>query len=228
MRDEIYCGSLISEDYLEHSDEELSHSSGPWKKHKYVKIVNGRYYYPDELRRSKRSRVVKRNASSATVAGSLGQYGQGNIDLFNRPQYVNEDGSISTVRSISIGTDEGEVLIPTVGYDKNGKPVLWSDEEAEDHYYKTGEHLGKFKTVEEADAYAEKLHNQQDAYYTRVKGPKSSKSKVKKRKVRKVHRVNHSDVSDEVLSHSSGSLFFKKNERSVDRHLAKRPLSRKR
>lgn len=221
MRDEIYCGGLIS-------NEELSHSSGPWKKHKYVKIVNGRYYYPDELRRSKRSRVVKRNASSATVAGSLGQYGQGNIDLFNRPQYVNEDGSVSTVRSISIGTDEGEVLIPTVGYDKNGKPVLWSDEEAEDHYYKTGEHLGKFKTVEEADAYAEKLHNQQDAYYTRVKGPKSSKSKVKKRTVRKVHRVNHSDISDEELSHSSGSLFFKKNERSVDRHLAKRPLSRKR
>lgn len=189
-------------DEASHSDisnEELSHSSGPWKKHKYVKIVNGRYYYPDELKRSKRSRVVKRNASSATVAGSLGQYGQGNIDLFNRPQYVNEDGSISTVRSISIGTDDGEVLIPTVGYDKNGKPVLWSDEEAEDHYYKTGEHLGKFKTVEEADAYAEKLHNQQDAYYTRVKGPKSSKSKVKKRKVKKVHRVNHSDFSEDLL-----------------------------
>lgn len=40
--------------------------------------------------------------------------------------------------------------------------------------------------------------------------------------------ANHSDVSDEELSHSSGSLFFKKNERSVDRRLAKRPLSRKR
>ena len=97
---------------------------------------------------------------------SLGQFGRGNVDLYNRPQYRNPDGSISTVRSISIGTDEGEVLIPTIGVDADGKPVSWTDDEAIDHYYKTDEHLGKFKSVEEADRYAEQLHKQQEDYYT--------------------------------------------------------------
>ncbi len=95
----------------------------------------------------------------------LGQYGQGNIDLYNRPQYVNGDGSISTVRSISFGTDEGEILIPTIGFGYHGVAVKWTDDEAIDHYYETGEYLGKFATVEEATAYADLLHRQQEAYY---------------------------------------------------------------
>lgn len=97
---------------------------------------------------------------------SLGRYGKGNIDLYNRPQYRNPDGSVSTVRSISIGTDDGEVLIPTVGRDANGRPRLLSDDEAIDEYFRTGNNLGTFKTIEEADDYADRLHKQQEAYYT--------------------------------------------------------------
>lgn len=97
---------------------------------------------------------------------SLGRYGKGNIDLYNRPQYRNPDGSVSTVRSISIGTDDGEVLIPTVGRDANGRPRLMSDDEAIDEYFRTGNNLGTFKTIEEADDYADRLHKQQEAYYT--------------------------------------------------------------
>lgn len=47
----------------------------------------------------------------------------------------------------------------------NGRIV--DDDEAIDHYYETGEYLGMFDTPEEADEYAEMLHNRQDWYYNR-------------------------------------------------------------
>ena len=78
----------------------------------------------------------------------------GNIDLSNRPVIKNKDGSSSTESSISVNIDGKEVLIPTI---INGKRV--SEREAIDHYEKTGEHMGKFDSVEEANAAAEKLHN---------------------------------------------------------------------
>lgn len=105
------------------------------------------------------------SSTSVNYAYSLSQYGEGNIDLYNRPQYRNQDGSISTVRSISFGSDQGEILIPTIGFGSNGEAVSWSDEEAINHYHETGEYLGIFDTVAEADAYAQRLHLQQQAYY---------------------------------------------------------------
>lgn len=84
---------------------------------------------------------------------------QGNLDLMNRPQVQNPDGSISTVRSMSIGVDGREVLIPTIG--PNGED--WSPEEAIENYRKTGQHLGAFDSPESATKYAQELHNQQAA-----------------------------------------------------------------
>jgi len=97
----------------------------------------------------------------------IGRYGNGNVDLYNRPQYVNPDGSVSTVRSMSFNDGTGEILVPTVAYDRTGRPYLMSDEEAIDRYYQTGEYLGKFKTIEQANDYAERLHKQQDRIYAR-------------------------------------------------------------
>ena len=109
---------------------------------------------------------AQNNRKNFASSDPIGRMGAGNIDLYNRPQYRQPDGSLSTVNSISIGTDEGEVLIPTIGRDAKGNPVQWTDDEAIENYFRTGQYLGKFKTPEEADRYAEMLHNQQEAYYS--------------------------------------------------------------
>lgn len=93
-------------------------------------------------------------------ATASGQVEQGNIDLHHRAIARNKDGSISTVLSMSIGTDKGEVLIPKV---IDGHVV--SEKEAIAHYRKTGEHLGVFKDEASATAYAQSLHQEQAREY---------------------------------------------------------------
>ena len=98
----------------------------------------------------------------AELAGFSGY--KGNIDITNRVPVVNEDGSVSTVDSIGIGVDidgqEKQVLIPTI---VDGQRL--SEEEAIQHFEQTGEHLGIFDTVDEANEYAERLHDQQEQMY---------------------------------------------------------------
>lgn len=83
--------------------------------------------------------LLKKAYNSLLNNNNLGRYGAGNIDLYNRPQVKNDDGSISTVRSMSFNDGNNEVLIPTVS--NNGQ--ILSDNDAIDNYYKTGQYLGK-------------------------------------------------------------------------------------
>lgn len=96
-----------------------------------------------------------------------GMVEQGNIDLSTRPRVKNADGSTSTVRSMGVNIDGVEVLIPTVSDDGR----IMSDEEAIQQYRKTGRHLGKFKTAESAESYAEALHQSEARKLT---GPRPS------------------------------------------------------
>ncbi len=84
----------------------------------------------------------------------------GNLDILNRKVAHLRDGAIATVKSFSIGTDKGEVLLPSV---INGQIV--STEKAIEHFNRTGENLGLFKNVAAANRYAEALHRQQDEFY---------------------------------------------------------------
>lgn len=92
-------------------------------------------------------------ASRQTVPGY-----KGNIDILNRPEIQNEDGTFSTIESVSIYDDrEGKhVLIPTIKV-IDGVPERMSIDEAENWYYGTGEHLGMFNTPEEATEMGEKI-----------------------------------------------------------------------
>ncbi len=85
----------------------------------------------------------------------------GNIDLTKRPRVENADGSISTVRTISVNMDGQEALIPTVSDDGR----ILSDSDAVALYKETGKHFGKFDTPENATAYAKRLHEDQERMY---------------------------------------------------------------
>jgi hypothetical protein len=88
-----------------------------------------------------------------------GMVGRGNIDLSTRPTVDNGDGTISTVRSITIESDGRYILIPTVT--DEGQVV--DDAAAVALFGETGRNLGAFDSEASASAYAATLHNDQAA-----------------------------------------------------------------
>lgn len=115
---------------------------------------------PPEIQADIRANPQKWEAAS-TRGQATGQIEPGNIDLNSRPIVRNPDGSISTVRSMSVNIDGQEVLIPTVSDDGR----VLSDQDAIAEYQRTGRHLGKFSSPEAATRYAEQLHQSQAAQY---------------------------------------------------------------
>ncbi len=111
---------------------------------------------------------TREDLADATVAldplnrlDKTGMVAPGNLDpIQNRPVLHNPDGSYSTTSSISIGTDKGETIIPTV---VNGKRL--TEDEAVDYFHKTGENFGTFATVDDAERYSQDLHNAQASHY---------------------------------------------------------------
>ncbi|WP_028970162.1 hypothetical protein [Sphingomonas sp. URHD0057] len=120
--------------------------------HSFLHTASGGFYEVDVAKLP--------SAAGGGTPRPFGMIETGNIDIHHRTAVRNPDGSISTVRSISIGTEKGEVLIPTV---VGGKVV--SNKAAIEHFHKTGEHLGVFANAAAATAYAKKLHDQQAQEY---------------------------------------------------------------
>ena len=85
----------------------------------------------------------------------------GNIDLTKRPVVHNPDGSISTVKSMSVNFGGPEILIPMVSPDGR----VLTEDQAVEMYRRTGQHLGMFANPESATAFAESLHNDQAIMY---------------------------------------------------------------
>jgi hypothetical protein len=93
-----------------------------------------------------------------------GHFEPGNIDVHNLPSVPNPHGGISTIWSMGIADEEGnEILIPRVKYGRIlGGPGDDEGDAARAEYERTGEHLGKFTTIEEANRFADWLHRQQE------------------------------------------------------------------
>lgn len=99
-------------------------------------------------------------AAPTRLSGAIpGMIHQGNVDLTNRPDVANPDGTHSSVRSMSFGADGREVLVPTVSEDGR----IMDDDEAMQQYDRTGRNLGQFTNPHAATAYAQRLHQQQES-----------------------------------------------------------------
>lgn len=89
----------------------------------------------------------------------VGMVEAGNIDLNSRPTVHNADGTVSTVRSITVESDGRAYLLPTVSDDGR----ILSDDDAVHAWRASGRHLGVFDSEKSADAYAQTLHLDQAA-----------------------------------------------------------------
>lgn len=116
---------------------------------------------------------------------------KGNIDLDERPVYDNGDDTISTEESIVVGHDGKYYVIPTIRTE-NGKRVDMTEDEADEYFLKTGEHLGEYDNIAEAEEASEIIHN-------RFENPGIAFDPVNKRMVDP--RDLRQDFGDTSISH---------------------------
>lgn len=97
----------------------------------------------------------------AAQSGAARPVELGNIDLYHRPQHQNPDGSTSTVRTMGYNVGGLETNLPTIA--PNGD--LLHGRQALELFGRTGQHLGRYRTPEEAEIAAQALHLDQARMY---------------------------------------------------------------
>ncbi len=137
----------------------------------------------------------------------------GTVDLKNRPRVKNPDGSISTVRSASFNFDGKEVLLPTVSDDGR----ILSDDDAVSQYRTTGKHLGVFDTPENASAYANQLHKDQEAMVAADTSPASWTDTAKAIKVRDMDPPKRLEAFENWQKQTGDYLFNKSGGAGFER-----------
>ena len=106
----------------------------------------------------KNTELTKKNNNPTMLA-------EPTLDLYDRPQVVNDDGSYSTTASITIDTiykgKEAFAVIPTV-YNNAHHTI----DEAVEQFNTTNEHFGIFSTedINAVEKYSEEVHNAQAEY----------------------------------------------------------------
>lgn len=78
----------------------VSHSSGPWKKHKYIKIINGEYIYPGDMIKSAKEKtgVVVKKAQSG-ISGFLNKTKEG-FSSYSKKVSESTDNAKKNVESL--------------------------------------------------------------------------------------------------------------------------------
>lgn len=100
-----------------------------------------------------------------SLPNTPGQISPGNLDFLHRQVANLPGGKIATVDTISIRVDGREVVIPMV---YGGK--LHSQQEAIQHYLATHQNLGTFRSIASANAFTQRLHVQQEQFFTAGRG----------------------------------------------------------
>lgn len=100
---------------------------------------------------------TEQSRGRSTRLDDLGWASPPTLSMDGRVPFTNPDGSTSTVRTISVGMPEGEVLLPTITPD--GRSL--TTDQAIEEYRRTGRHLGIYDSVEAAERAAAALHDRE-------------------------------------------------------------------
>lgn len=159
-------------------------------------------------------------SKQAPAHRSDGMLEEGNIDMSTRPLVKNKDGSVSTVRSMSINEDGKEVLIPTVSDDGR----ILTEKQAIDLYRRTGRHLGKFDSVEAANKYAQILHESEAKRVKEKQQAVENRPTALQRGLDWMERKSQERFSDQsMLTDHQKAIVDAANERAKANKYAQKP-----